>query len=45
MLGNFKAELLTPVISKGHPKESDFKELDRLADEVAARHKGIGVLK
>ncbi len=44
-LTNFKAELLTPVISKGYPKEAEFKELDRLADEIAAKHKEIGVLK
>jgi flavorubredoxin len=45
MLTNFKAEILTPVLSKGAPKEAEFKELDRLADDVAARHKSIGVLK
>jgi flavorubredoxin len=45
MLANFKAELLTPVLSKGYPKDAEFKELDRLADDVAARHKSIGVLK
>lgn len=45
MLTNFKAEILAPVLSKGYPKEAEFKELDRLADDVAARHKSIGVLK
>ncbi|HRU38320.1 MAG TPA: FprA family A-type flavoprotein [Candidatus Goldiibacteriota bacterium] len=45
MLGNFKAELLAPVIAKGYPKEADFKELDRLADEVAAKHKELGLIK
>ena len=44
MLTNFKAELLTPVLSKGVPKEAEFKELDRLADDVAAKHKGLGLL-
>jgi len=44
MLTNFKAELLTPVLSKGRPKEAEFEELDRLADDVAARHKGLGLL-
>lgn len=44
MLGNFKAELLTPVISKGHPKEDIFKQLDTLADEVASRHKQAGLM-
>jgi flavorubredoxin len=45
MLTNFKAELLTPVLSRGYPKEAEFKELDRLADDVAMKHKSIGVLK
>jgi flavorubredoxin len=44
-LTNFKAELLTPVITKGFPKETDFEELDRLADAIAAKHREIGVLK
>ncbi|MFP4466554.1 MAG: FprA family A-type flavoprotein [Candidatus Goldiibacteriota bacterium] len=44
-LTNFKGELLAPVISKGHPKEGDFKELDRLADDIAAKHKEAGLLK
>ncbi len=45
MLTNFKAELLTPVISKGLPKENDFKELERLASDIARKHKEIGLLK
>lgn len=45
MLTNFKAELLTPVLSKGYPKEAEFKELDRLAGEIAEKHKLLGVLK
>jgi flavorubredoxin len=45
MLTNFKAELLAPVLSKGYPREAEFKELERLAGEIAEKHKGIGVLK
>jgi flavorubredoxin len=44
MLTNFKAELLTPVLSRGYPKEAEFKELDRLADDIAMKHKSIGIL-
>ncbi|MEI7542163.1 MAG: FprA family A-type flavoprotein [bacterium] len=44
-LGNFKAEVLMPVISKGLPKEAEFKELNRLANDIAAKHREIGVLK
>jgi len=45
MLTNFKGEMLAPVISKGHPKENEFRELDRLADDIAKKHREIGVLK
>jgi flavorubredoxin len=45
MLTNFKAEFLTPVLSKGYPKEAEFKELERLAGEIAEKHKSIGILK
>lgn len=44
MLTNFRAELLAPVLSKGYPKAAEFKELDRLAEEIAGKHKSIGVL-
>ncbi len=44
-LTNFKAEVLSPVISKGWPKEEQFKELDRLANDIAEKHRAIGVLK
>jgi flavorubredoxin len=40
-LGNLKVELLEPVIAKGHPKETDFQSLDRLADQIAERHKNL----
>ncbi|MHB1133294.1 MAG: FprA family A-type flavoprotein [Chloroflexota bacterium] len=38
MLGNLKAEVLPPVMVKGLPKAADFAALDRLADEIAAKH-------
>jgi flavorubredoxin len=44
MLTNFKGEILEPVISKGFPKESDFKNLEKLADIILQKHKGIGLL-
>lgn len=44
-LTNFKAEVLAPVISKGCPKEAEYKELDRLANDIAAKHREIGILK
>ena len=39
MLTNLKVELLQPVLVKGHPREEDFKALDRLADEILNKHK------
>ena len=34
MLPNIKAEIIAPVLAKGLARDSDFKELDRLADEI-----------
>jgi len=39
MMPNLKVELLEPVLSKGFPKEADFKALDNLADAIAEKHK------
>jgi len=43
MLPNLKVEILTPVIAKGFPKDSDFTALDKLADEILAKHKALGI--
>ena len=43
MLTNLKVEILEPVLAKGDPKESDFDALDKLADEILAKHKEIGI--
>jgi len=40
-LTNLKVEWLEPVIIKGHPKSEDFKALDRMADEILNKHRGI----
>jgi flavorubredoxin len=42
MIPNLKAEVLAPVISKGFPREEDFKSLDNLASTVAEKHKEHG---
>jgi len=39
MIPNLKVEILEPVLSKGFPKEADFKALDNLAATVAEKHK------
>ncbi len=39
MISNLKVEILEPVLSKGFPKEADFKALDNLATTIAEKHK------
>jgi flavorubredoxin len=39
LIPNLKVEILEPVISKGFPREADFKALDKLADTIAQKHK------
>jgi len=43
LIPNLKVELLEPVITKGYPKDTDFTALERLADEILARHKELGI--
>jgi flavorubredoxin len=43
MMTNLKVEILEPVVIKGFPKNDAFASLDRLADEILARHKEIGI--
>jgi flavorubredoxin len=42
MIPNLKAEVLAPVISKGFPRDEDFKALDDLASTIAQKHKERG---
>jgi len=42
MIPNLKVELLDPVLSKGFPKEADFRALDNLAAAIAEKHKEHG---
>jgi len=44
MVPNLKVELLEPVVVKGFPKEKDFKELDRLADQILNKHKEYNII-
>jgi flavorubredoxin len=43
LLSNLKVELIPPVVAKGYPKDEDFIALDGLADQIATKHKEIGV--
>jgi len=42
MIPNLKVEVLEPVLSKGVPKEADFRALDTLADTIAEKHRENG---
>ena len=43
MMPNLKAEILEPVLIKGFPKDDGFAALDRLADDILAKHREIGI--
>lgn len=44
MIPNLKVEVLEPVVSRGQPKADDFAALDKLTDNILARHKSIGIV-
>ncbi len=44
MMTNIKAEILEPVMAKGDPKDDDFENIDRLADEILKKHKEAGIV-
>jgi len=43
LIPNLKIELLEPVIARGFPKDDDFMALDKLADEILAKHKELKI--
>jgi flavorubredoxin len=44
LTGNLEAELIPPVIARGHPKKEDFQALEKLADNIAEKHRSMGIL-
>jgi flavorubredoxin len=42
MIPSLKVELLAPVLSRGFPKEADFRALDDLANTIAQKHRENG---
>lgn len=44
-LPNLKLQFFDPVVARGRPKDADLLSLDRLADEIAAMHRSIGIIK
>ena len=41
LCGSLKVEWMEPVFTKGLPTQGTYNVLDKLADEIAARHKGL----
>jgi len=44
MLSSLKLEMFEPVLVKGHPRETDFQAIDRLADEILRKHRDAGLM-
>jgi hypothetical protein len=44
MLSHVKVDLIEPVMVRGLPDEMTFKSLDRLADTIVEKHKGITIV-
>lgn len=44
MLSSLKLEMFEPVLIKGHPRETDFQAIDRLADEILRKHRDAGLM-
>ncbi|MCJ7551605.1 MAG: FprA family A-type flavoprotein [Anaerolineae bacterium] len=43
LIPNLKVEILDPVLCKGYPRAADFEALDRLAAEITAKHRELGL--
>jgi flavorubredoxin len=43
LMPNLKVEIMQPVIAKGTPKDDDFSALEKLADEILAKHKELKI--
>lgn len=44
LLSHLKAEFIEPVMAKGLPKDEDFRNLDKLANAILAKHKEVGII-
>lgn len=44
LISNLKVEILSPVLCKGFPRESDYDALDKLAAAIAGKHKELGLV-
>jgi flavorubredoxin len=43
LVPNLKIEIIPPVVAKGYPRDEDFGALDKLADQILAKHKALGI--
>ncbi len=43
LISNLKVEIIEPVVAKGHPKDSDFTAIEKLADKILTKHKELGI--
>jgi flavorubredoxin len=44
LIPNLKVEVLPPVIAHGLPREADFVALEGLAESIAQKHRGLGLV-
>ena len=44
LIGNLRAEVLEPVVCKGLPRSQDLQAIERLADQIAAKHRELGLV-
>ena len=45
LVSALKVELLQPVVAKGFPRDEDFNSLDRLADDILAKHRELAIAR
>jgi flavorubredoxin len=45
LVSALKVELLQPVVAKGFPGDEDFNSLDRLADDILAKHRELAIAR
>ena len=44
LIGNLRAEVLEPVVCKGLPRSQDLQAIERLADQIAQKHRELGLV-
>jgi flavorubredoxin len=43
VIPNLKVDILDPVVIQGHPRDEDFKALDKLAATIAEKHHALNL--